>query len=61
MSAMTDTDRLVWLLDMGYLTPLRRLSNERWEFDLEEEDYTIAVGGATWREAIDAAMQESAP
>lgn len=60
-----DAERLAWLIAEGYVTGLRRYSDDSWtlEVDIDRPDFahTIkAVQGATWREAVDNAIAEGA-
>lgn len=48
----TDTDRLNWLLKMGYIAELRLFGVSSWIFYTDDSVY----GGKSAREAIDAAI-----
>lgn len=58
-----DVARLEWLTANGYVTGLRRYADDSWSLEVDQNppaEYTIVLTeGASWREAVDKAMQEA--
>lgn len=49
----TDSERLRWLIESGYLFVLRRFTDDTWAFELGDDECVV---GPTAEAAIDMAM-----